>query len=351
MLILNHYTQSSTNLNMILITGALGYIASHFAATLASQTQDKMLLLDNADRPATPLVNYLSSIASQPCEFFHIDILDQASLQYLFKQYPNIHSIIHFAAQKNVVESIHEPLFYYNENVVGSIELIKVAVEAGVQRFMFSSTAAVYSAVTDCQINESMPTAFNTPYSNSKLMFEQILRDYCQVHPEFSVIALRYFNVVGSKIPKEVGPSIYHPAEDLFASILKVIHNESPILNIYGRNYPTKDGTPVRDYIHVLDIALGHIQALTYMQQHRGFDVFNLGCNLGHTVYEIVKLFEKTIERPIPHQFSSRRPNDLGYVVADATKAERLGWKARYSIEECVRDAWENTYYPALNER
>ena len=332
---------------MILITGALGYIASHFAKTLASRTRDKILLLDNANRPAAPLVNYLSSIAFQPCEFFHIDILDQNALRELFTHHPKIHSVIHFAAQKDVVESINNPLFYYDENVVGSILLLKIAVEAKVQQFMFSSTAAVYSPATDCLINESMPTSFNTPYSSSKLMFEQILQDYCRVHPEFSAIALRYFNVVGTKLPMEVGPSIYHPTADLFTCILEVLRQETPTLDIYGNDYPTKDWTPARDFIHVLDIALGHIHALTYMQQHQGFDLFNLGCNRGHTVYEIVKLFEKISGKPIPHEFKPRRLNDIGSVIADATKAEILGWKAQYSIEQCVRDAWENTYIPS----
>jgi UDP-glucose 4-epimerase len=325
---------------MILVTGALGYIGSHICVELAATTKEPLLLVDNSCHETEHTIEHLNALTPKPCEFVQLDLLCDKQLGQLFKSHPDIHTVIHCAAKKNVFDSIKYPLDYYNHNLVGSYNLLKAMNNAKVKQLVFSSTAAVYADAGNVLYDENMPTAFNTAYGNSKLMFEQLIRDYCIADKHFSAIALRYFNVAGAHPSGLLGELLSHSSGNLFPAIFKVALGQVDHLDINGSDYPTIDGTAVRDYIHVMDVARGHIDAIDFLDKHTGFEVFNLGRGQGNSVLQVVNAFQKITHATIPYELKPRRPGDLCAVVANANKAKMMGWTAHYGIEKMIEDAW-----------
>lgn len=325
---------------MILITGALGYIGSHLCVDLASNSNEDILLADNSCHESEQVIEHIRALTDKPCPFVQVDLLCKKELAELFASYPTISTVVHCAAKKNIVESIQCPLEYYANNLVGSFNLLKAMRKAQVSKMVFSSTAAVYADAGNERYKETTPTAFHTSYGNSKLMFETLLADYCYAEPDFSAISLRYFNVAGAHPSGIIGELLPKNAGNLFQEILKAALGQTKHLTIYGNDYPSIDGTGVRDYIHVMDVARGHRDAIHYFEKHKGYQVFNLGCGRGYSVLEIVNAFEKICGVAIPYAFKPRRPGDLCAVVADPDKAKMMNWVAQYGIEKMIEDAW-----------
>lgn len=325
---------------MILVTGALGYIGSHIVLELASSTNNELLLVDNSCHESEHTLDTIQTLSHKACPFVQLDLRSEKDLKQLFESYPQIHTVVHCAAKKNVFESIKEPVTYYDNNLVASMLLLNAMQKANVRNLVFSSTAAIYAKAGNENCNEAMPTAFHTTYGNTKLMFEVMLSDYCKANPNFSAISLRYFNVAGAHPSGQLGELLAKSSGNLFPEVLKAALGQIDHLSIYGDDYPTADGTAIRDYIHVMDVAQGHITSIQYLNRHPGFHVFNLGRGQGYSVLEVVSAFEKETGIAIPYEFKPRRPGDLCSVVADTTKAKILPWSARYGIEKMVEDAW-----------
>lgn len=325
---------------MILVTGALGYIGSHLCVELASSTNEDLLLVDNSCHASEHTLENIRTLTQKPCEFVQIDLLCRKELRELFKSYPSIHTVVHCAAKKNVVESVQSPLEYYAHNLIGSYNLLAAMKKAKVSQLVFSSTAAVYADAGNGLYDETMPTTFHTAYGNSKLMFETLLRDYCHAEPSFSAISLRYFNVAGAHPSGIIGEVLPKHPGNLFQEVLKAALGRTKHLTIYGNDYPTPDGTGIRDYIHVMDVARGHVDAIHYFKAHQGYEVFNLGCGRGYSVLEIVNAFEKACHIEVHYEYRPRRPDDLCSVIADASKAKGMGWTAHYDIKNMIEHAW-----------
>lgn len=325
---------------MILITGALGYIGSHLAAELASSTDEDLLLVDMSCHESEHVLENLRALTKKNHPFEQVDILCRKELAELFKSYPDIRTVVHCAAKKNVFESIQCPLDYYANNLIGSYNLLIAMKKSKARRLVFSSTAAVYADAGDRLYDETMATTFHTAYGNSKLMFEVMLQDYCKSAPKFSAISLRYFNVAGAHPSGKIGELLPNYNGNLFQEILKAALGKTPHLTIYGNDYPSPDGTGIRDYIHVMDVARGHVNAIHYFDDHRGFEVFNLGCGRGYSVLEALQTFEKETRIKVPHEFKPRRAGDLCAVVANPEKAKRMGWTAHYDLTSMIKDAW-----------
>jgi UDP-glucose 4-epimerase len=325
---------------MILVTGALGYIGSHIAVELASSSNEELLLIDCSCHESEHTLDVIQTLSQKPCAFVQLDLRSEKDLKQLFESYPQIDIVVHCAAKKSVFESIKEPLTYYDHNLVGSFHLLNAMQKANVHQLIFSSTAAIYADAGAVAYNETMPLAFHTTYGNTKLMFEIMLSDYCKANPNFSAISLRYFNVTGAHPSGLLGELLNKSSGNLFPEILKATLGQIDHLTIYGNDYPTADGTAIRDYIHVMDIAQGHIDAIQYLKHQPCFQQINLGRGQGYSVLEVVNAFEKETGIAIPYEFKPRRTGDLCSVVADTKKAKILPWSAKYDIEKMVEDAW-----------
>lgn len=313
----------------LLVTGGVGYIGSHFCLA-ALESGHEILAIDNRVNESEALINGV--------QYFNIDIRDQDALNVFFSANKGIDAVIHFAALKNAPASIDCPLDYYENNVLGSINLLVAMQKENINHVVFSSTAAVYAPDAPQPCREDTHIAPITPYGKSKRMVEVILEDAANAHPEFRAVSLRYFNAAGVD---ESGTQSTHLLKDtdssLFSAISKVLHKKTPYLSIYGNDYDTRDGTAIRDYIHVSDLADAHLKALEYMKNHKGAHVFNLGQGGGVTVHEVLDAFQ-TQGIDVPHQYEPRRAGDLESVYADITRAtEQLGWTPRKDLQAIVR--------------
>ena len=328
----------------LLVTGAAGYIGSHFCLA-ALKAGHELLLLDNLSNSSQSIIDYIQHQAITPnqAQFVELDLCDKAALDALFKTHNAIDAVVHFAALKNAPKSLLEPLAYYQNNVTGTLNLLDAITEAGIKRFVLSSTAAVYAPDAKQPCAETGEIAPLTPYGKSKLMGETMLSDMVVAYPELRAVAFRYFNVAGSDGSEELTSHLLADTDaSLLASILKVAHDKKPYLAIYGNDYDSPDGTGVRDYIHVLDLAEAHLCGLDFMENNEGFRVFNLGSGQGYTVLETVKSFEIINNMTIPLQYEARRPGDLFEVYADTTRARGdLGWKPKCNLERIVGDVWK----------
>ncbi|MDF1827389.1 MAG: UDP-glucose 4-epimerase GalE [Legionellaceae bacterium] len=323
----------------LLVTGAAGYIGSHFCIA-ALKAGHELLLLDNLSNGSKAAIDYIQHQAEAPDKaiFFKQDIRDKAGLDRLFEQHTSIDAVVHFAALKNAPKSLSEPLDYYQNNVLGTLNLLDAMTKAGVKRFVFSSTAAVYAPDAAQPCSEAAAIDPVTPYGKSKLMSETMLADLVAAYPEIRAVAFRYFNVAGSDGSEALTSLLLADSDaSLLSSILKVAHGSKPHLSVYGHDYDSADGTGVRDYIHVLDLADAHLCGLDFIEHHDGFQVFNLGSGQGYSVLETVRCFEKINNTAIPIQYEARRPGDLFKVYADTTHAHKLlGWKPKYDLERIV---------------
>lgn len=327
----------------LLVTGAAGYIGSHFclAALKAGHT---LILLDNLSNSSMTVVSYIQQQATTPdnVQFVKLDLRDKAALNALFEKHTSIDAVVHFSALKNAPKSLSEPLDYYQNNVTGTLNLLDAMTEAGIHRFVFSSTAAVYAPDAKQPCVEKSKIDPVTPYGKSKLMSETIIADMVAAYPELRAVAFRYFNVAGSDGSQALTSLLLGDTDaSLLSSILKVAHGKKPYLSVYGNDYDSVDGTGVRDYIHVLDLAEAHLRGLDFMEHNTGFSVFNLGSGQGYTVLETVKCFEKINNMTIPLQYETRRAGDLFEVYADTTHArDVLNWEPQCSLDSIVRDVW-----------
>lgn len=324
----------------ILVTGGAGYIGSHTVLTLLERGDD-VVVLDNLSNASRESISRVEKLTGKKAAFCEGDILDRACLRDLFAQY-NITAVIHFAGLKAVGESTRMPLEYYQNNVTGTLVLLEEMRAAGVNQFIFSSSATVYGADAPVPYVETTPIGGTTsPYGTSKLMVELVLRDYAKANPELKAIALRYFNPVGAHESGQIGEDPNGIPNNLLPYIAQVAIGRLEKLGIFGDDYPTKDGTGVRDYIHVMDLAEGHLKALDHLPAISGYKAYNLGAGEGYSVLEMVKAFEKASGRAVPYQISPRRDGDLAAFWADASLADKeLDWRVSRGIDEMMRDTW-----------
>lgn len=325
---------------MILVTGGAGYIGSHTVVELLNSGQS-VVVLDNFCNSSLESLRRVEQITGKTVPFIHGDVRDTACLQQLFTDYA-ITAVIHFAGLKAVGESVAKPLAYYETNVQGTLNLLQVMAAHGVKKFVFSSSATVYGDPATVPIREDFPTGGTTnPYGTSKYMVERILADLCVADADWSVFVLRYFNPVGAHASGLIGEDPNDIPNNLLPYISQVAVGRLAQLSVFGNDYPTPDGTGVRDYIHVVDLALGHLAALNQLPQRSGFTVVNLGTGNGYSVLEMVQAFEAASGRSVPYQIVARRPGDIAVCYADPSSAEQiLGWRATRGLAEMMADAW-----------
>ncbi|MBV1789411.1 UDP-glucose 4-epimerase GalE [Marinobacterium sp. D7] len=324
----------------ILITGGAGYIGSHTCVELLQAGHD-VLVLDNLCNASRESLARVERITGRSPAFIEGDIRDRALLDRLFAEH-KIGAVLHFAGLKAVGESVDQPLKYYDNNVNGSLVLTQAMQAAGVFTLVFSSSATVYGDPQQIPISEACPPGLPTnPYGRSKLMVEQMLEDAVRSDPRWRIAILRYFNPVGAHESGLIGEDPNDIPNNLLPYIAQVAIGKLERLSVFGNDYPTPDGTGVRDYIHVVDLAAGHLAALRYLQDRAGAHIWNLGTGQGYSVLEMVKAFESASRRPVPYQVVPRRAGDIATCYADPAKARtELDWTARRGLEEMMADAW-----------
>ncbi|WP_421866046.1 UDP-glucose 4-epimerase GalE [Motiliproteus sp.] len=323
----------------VLVTGGAGYIGSHTCVQLL-EAGYQILVLDNLSNSSHKSLQRVEKITGQAVPFVQGDIRDRNCLDRLFEQH-SIESVIHFAGLKAVGESCQQPLRYYQNNVAGTLTLCEAMAAAGVKSLVFSSSATVYGDPASVPIREDFPTSATNPYGQSKLMIEEMLADLHKADPEWRIARLRYFNPVGAHESGLIGEDPNGIPNNLLPYISQVAVGKLEQLSVFGGDYPTPDGTGVRDYIHVVDLADGHLKALGSLEEKGGLLTCNLGTGQGYSVLEMVRAFEQASERPVAYQIVARRPGDIAECYADpACAAELLGWRACRGLEQMMVDAW-----------
>ena len=324
----------------ILVTGCSGYIGSHTTLALL-QTGLDLVLLDNLSNSSAESIARVSQITGRAPVFVEGDVRDLDLLTNLFVEH-SVDAVLHFAGLKAVSESVSQPLRYYDNNVHGSQILFQAMSNASVFNIVFSSSATVYGEPAQMPISEDCPVGQPTnPYGRSKLIVEDILRDLAVSDPRWRIAILRYFNPVGAHESGLIGEDPNGIPNNLLPYIAQVAVGKLPELAVFGNDYPTHDGTGVRDYIHVVDLAEGHLRALDVLATRTGANVWNLGTGQGYSVLDMVRAFEDASGKPVPYRIAPRRPGDIATCYADPTKAAReLGWKAKRGLPEMMRDAW-----------
>lgn len=324
----------------ILVTGGAGYIGSHTLVELASAGFD-FVVLDNLCNSSCVSLERVRAITGKPVEFVQGDIRDALFLRQVFASYPIV-AVVHFAGLKSVGESVAQPLRYYDNNVNGSQVLLQVMADAGVFNVVFSSSATVYGDPAEMPISENCPVGRPTnPYGRSKLMVEDILRDLSDSDPRWRVAILRYFNPVGAHESGSIGEDPNGIPNNLLPFITQVAVGKLPQLSVFGGDYDTHDGTGVRDYIHVVDLAKGHVAALRYLQSNAGVYTWNLGTGQGYSVLDMINAFGAVSGVSVPYRITDRRPGDIAVCYSDPSKAYAdLGWKAEFGLSRMMLDAW-----------
>jgi UDP-glucose-4-epimerase len=323
----------------ILLAGGAGYIGTHTAIELISLGYN-VIIADNFANSKLEAVTNTEKIAGQKIPLYNIDVADVVALDKVFSE-NKIDAVIHFAGLKILNESIQIPVKYYRNNLDTTLSLLEVMAKHKVNKIIFSSSASVYGIPERVPIDESMPVSCSNPYGWTKIFIEQILADTAKANPDFSVILLRYFNPVGAHSSGIIGENPTEIPTNLFPYISQVAFGKLNELKIYGNNYPTKDGTGIRDYIHIVDLAKGHVAALDYAQKHKGSEIINIGTGVGYSVLDIVKAFEETNNVKVPYKIAERRSGDVAECYADASKAALLlNWKAEKTLEDMCKDAW-----------
>ena len=324
----------------ILVTGGAGYIGSHTCLELLKAGYE-VVVADNLCNSSEEAVRRVEKIAGKPVKFYQADILDREALNKIFDT-EEIDSVIHFAGLKAVGESVAKPLEYYHNNITGTRILCDVMRNHGVKNIVFSSSATVYGDPAFVPITEDCPKGqITNPYGQTKSMLEQILTDFHVADPEWNVVLLRYFNPIGAHESGLIGEDPKGIPNNLVPYIAQVAVGKLQCLGVFGNDYPTHDGTGVRDYIHVVDLAVGHVKALKKIEEKAGVCIYNLGTGKGYSVLDVVKAYEKACGREIKYEIKPRRPGDIATCYADASKArEELGWEAERGIEEMCADSW-----------
>ncbi|MGE6490438.1 UDP-glucose 4-epimerase GalE [Exiguobacterium sp. NPDC077395] len=323
----------------ILVTGGAGYIGTHTVIQLL-EAGHEVIVLDNLSNSSREALNRVEAMTGKEVTFYLGDILDRALLEQIFLTH-TIDAVIHFAGLKAVGESVKEPLRYYENNVVGTTVLLEVMQAFDVKRIVFSSSATVYGMPERTPIDESFPLSATNPYGRSKLMIEDILRDVAVADSDWSIALLRYFNPIGAHPSGQIGEDPFDVPNNLMPYITQVAVGKLDELSVFGNDYDTPDGTGVRDYIHVVDLASGHLQALDYVMDQTGVEAFNLGTGTGYSVLDLVRAFEQESGKTVPYNVTDRRPGDIATCFADPTKSKQmLGFEAKHDIRDMCRDAW-----------
>ena len=327
----------------ILITGGCGYIGSHTCLEMLAAGYD-IVVLDNYYNAKPEALHRVQSLAGKIFPFYECDIRDADGLRRIFRE-NQIDAVIHFAGLKAVGESVQKPLAYYDNNVGGTVTLCQVMAEAGCKRMIFSSSATVYGMNNPSPLREDMPTgAVTNPYGRTKYIIEEILKDTCASDEEWSAVLLRYFNPIGAHESGLIGENPNGIPNNLVPYVAQVAQGKLEKVSVYGDDYDTPDGTGVRDYIHVMDLAGGHVAALAYGVNHHGFEAINLGTGKGSSVLDVVHAYEKACGKKIPVCITGRRAGDVATSYADATKAkELLGWEATSDLQKMCEDSWRFT--------
>lgn len=323
----------------ILVTGGAGYIGSHTCVELLNSGQE-IVVLDNFLNSKPDSLNRISKITGKDFKFYNVDLLDYSSIETVFLE-NDIEAVIHFAGLKAVGESVSMPLCYYNNNIVGTLNLCRVMEQHGVYNLVFSSSATVYGFQEQVPLNEDLSLQATNPYGRTKLMIEEILQDLYISNNNWSIALLRYFNPVGAHNSGLIGEDPNGIPNNLVPFITQVAVGKLPELKVFGGDYPTPDGTGVRDYIHVVDLSTGHLKALEKVMSVKGVNAYNLGTGVGYSVLDMIHAFENIIGRPIPHKIVDRRQGDVAISYADASKAfKELNWFTKKGIYEMCEDSW-----------
>ena len=324
----------------ILITGGTGFIGSHVAVQLIENGHE-VVLFDNLTNSDAAVVDAVETITGHRPTLVVGDIRDGEALRSTLTDL-RIEGVIHCAGLKSVAESVEKPVDYYENNVGGTLELLKAMRACGIKTLIFSSSATVYGEPQSLPISETHPTGKPTnPYGRSKLMVEEILQDLALAEPDMHLVTLRYFNPIGAHPSGLIGENPKGRANNLLPHVARAAAGETECVLVCGDDYPTPDGTGVRDYIHVVDLADGHVKALAYGAEHAGLSVFNLGCGRGYSVLEVIAAFERACGKPVARKVVARRPGDIASNYSDPTRANTLlGWTARRDLEDMCRDAW-----------
>lgn len=323
----------------LLLLGGAGYVGSHTAVELLS-AGSQVVIADSFEGGYPDVISRIQTITGKPVRVYQVDGRDRDGMETVFRE-NHFEAVLHFAALKAVGESVREPLRYYRNNLDVTLTLLETMERHGVYRLVFSSSAAVYGAREQMPLTEDAALSPSNPYGWSKLMAEQMLRDVCAASECWAVCALRYFNPVGAHESGLMGEEPGGVPGNLMPCLTQAASGKREMLQIFGGDYPTRDGTGVRDYIHVMDLAKGHAAALSYLMGHAGYNAFNLGTGRPLSVLELISAFEEATGRPISRVMDSRRPGDVAVCWADTEKARReLGWQAERSVEDMCRDAW-----------
>ena len=323
----------------ILVTGGAGYIGSHTCVELLDAGHS-VVVVDNLCNSKRSVLSRIARITGKEAVFAEADIRDRAAMEAVFAAHA-IDSVIHFAGLKAVGESVEQPLRYYDNNIAGSLVLFETMAKFGVKSLVFSSSATVYGDPAAVPIYEHFPLSATNPYGRSKLMIEDMLRDLLRADPSWRIALLRYFNPVGAHASGLIGEEPNGIPNNLLPYVAQVAEGRREFLSVYGNDYPTPDGTGLRDYIHVVDLALGHLKTLAKLATGPGIYTYNLGTGRGNSVLEMVRAFEAASGRPVPYRIVARRPGDIAACYADASLAEReLDWKAERDVAQMCADAW-----------
>ncbi|MEE0699338.1 MAG: UDP-glucose 4-epimerase GalE [Bacilli bacterium] len=323
----------------VLVTGGTGFIGSHTCVELLNAGYD-VVIVDNLSNSKKEVVGYVEEITNKKLAFYEADVCDKEALRSIFREH-EIDAVIHFAGYKAVGESVSKPLMYYRNNVDSTLSLLEVMDEFGVKKLAFSSSATVYGNPKELPIKEDFPLSTTNPYGTTKLIIEGILRDLYKSDNEWSIAILRYFNPIGAHESGLIGENPNGIPNNLMPYIIKVATRELDCLGVFGNDYDTYDGTGVRDYIHVVDLAKGHVKAIEKVLKDNGVDAYNLGTGKGCSVLDLVNTFIKINKVDVKYEIKERRPGDIDACYADPTYAyEKLGWKAQKNLEEMCKDAY-----------
>ena len=326
----------------VLVTGGAGYIGSHTCVELLNAGEE-IIILDNFVNSKPEALKQNQTITGKDFRFYEADLLNKEAIDKVFAE-NSIDAVIHFAGLKAVGESVMQPIRYYHNNITGTLNLCNVMQAHNVKKMVFSSSATVYGTPKTVPIDETFPLSTTNPYGSTKLMIEQILRDIYTADNEWSIALLRYFNPIGAHKSGLIGEDPNGIPNNLMPYIAQVAIGKLECLGVFGNDYPTHDGTGVRDYIHVVDLSLGHLKALAKIRKDKGVDAYNLGTGKGYSVLDVVAAFEKASGKKVKYQIKPRRPGDIAECYANPEKAKKiLGWEAIYGIEEMCRDSWNFT--------
>lgn len=323
----------------VLITGGLGFIGSHTVVNLIEQGYE-CVILDNLSKSNIDVLEKIELVIQRKISFSQVDMLDLQALRNVFKKY-DISAVIHFAGFKSVVESVQNPLLYYQNNLISTLNLIEVMHEFNVKKLVFSSSATVYGDLHAPPMKENFQLQAPNPYGRTKLMLEEILRDLVSADSTWGIALMRYFNPIGAHRSGLLGELPYGTPNNLMPHVLKAASGETARLQIFGGDYETVDGSCIRDFIHIMDLASGHVKALDYLERSFGCEAFNLGTGVGYSILDLIHTFEKVNDVKVPYTIVNRREGDIVVSIADVNKAEMLlKWKAIYNLEDMCKDAW-----------